>query len=119
MSENKDTKNTASIAENAVLANEKRGFPFRKIIFALLVVVVVLSIFLLILNIVINSYFGKITIFDGKWEVDAEKVENMPKYKDNVTYYMANEKWHAAYDAALLNYAQATSNMVYDDTVYN
>ncbi len=115
----KDTNSTATIAENAALAKEKHGFPFKKVFFALLIVLVVLSIFLLIVNIVINSYFSKIKVFDGVWEVDKKKVQSMPMYKDNLAYFSQNEELHAAYDAALLNHAQATSNMRYDEHVYN
>lgn len=119
MSVNKDVKSTATIAENSVLANEKRGFPFKKIFFALLVVLIILSILLLIVNIVINSYFSKIKVFDGKWEINMDKLNSMPMYQDNVGYFRQNEELHDAYHAALLNHAQATSDMKYDDNVYN
>lgn len=115
----KDTNSTATIAENAALAKEKRGFPFKKVFFAFLIVLIVLSVILLIVNIVINSYFSKVKVFDGVWEIDKKKVESMPMYKDNHAYFLQNEEYHAAYDAALLNYAQATSNMRYDEHVYN
>ena len=114
-----DKRNTATIAENAALAKEKRGFPYKKVFFAFLIVLIVLSIFLLIINLVINSYFSKVKVFDGVWEVDTKKVYNMPIYRDNYAYFSQNEELHAAYDAALLNYAQATADMRYDEHVYN
>lgn len=119
MSVNKDVKSTATIAENTVLANEKRGFPFKKVFFALLVVLIIVSILLLIVNIVINSYFSKVKIFDGKWEINMDKLNSMPMYQDNVGYFRQNEELHTAYHAALLNHAQATSDMKYDDSVFN
>lgn len=115
----KDTKSTATIAENAALAKDKRGFPFKKTFFALLIVLIVLSIFLLIINIVINSYFSKVKVFDGVWSVDKQKVQSIPMYADNQGYFAQNEELHAAYDAALLNHAQATADMRYDEHVYN
>ena len=114
-----DTKNTASIAENAALAKEKRGFPFKKVFFALLIVFIILSIFVLIVNIVINSYFSKVKVFDGVWKIDKEKAESMPIYQDNYAYFAQSPEYHAAYDAALLNHAQAMSDMRYDEGVYN
>lgn len=119
MSVNKDLKSTATIAENGALANDKRGFPFKKIFFALLIVLIVLSIFLLIINIIINSYFSKVKVFDGKWAIDMQKLNSMPMYQDNVGYFSQTEELHAAYHAALLNHAQATSDMKYDENVYN
>lgn len=115
----KGVKSTASIAENAALAKEKRGFPFKKVFFALLITLIVLSIFVLIINIVINSYFSKVKVFDGVWEIDKEKLESKPIYQDNFAYFAKSEELHAAYDAALLNYAQAMSDMRYDEGVYN
>lgn len=121
MSENKDVKNVASISENPALAKDKRGFPFRKVFFALLVVLVVVSIILLVINLVINSYFKKVTVFDGIWEIDKDKVSQMEMYKDdgNDAYFHKSEELHEAYDKVLLNYAQATADMKYDDSVYN
>ncbi len=119
MSDN--TKNSASIASNSVLENDKRGFPFRKVLFAILVVLVVVSIILLVINLVINSYFSKVTVFDGVWEINTEKMNNMQMYKDggNEAYYHQSEEGHNVYDKVLLNYAQATSDMKYGDNVYN
>ena len=118
MSDN--TKNSASIAANSVLENDKRGFPFRKVFFALLIVLVVVSIILLVINLVINSYFSKVTVFDGVWEINTEKMNSMIMYKDgNETYFHKKEQYHQAYDKVLLNYAQATSDMKYDENVYN
>lgn len=116
-----EIKNTASIAENSVLAKDKRGFPFRKVVFALLVALVVVSIILLVINLVINSYFSKVTVFDGVWEIDAEKVNNMDMYKDggNNAYFNKSEELHLVYDKVVLNYAQATSDMKNDENVYN
>ena len=90
MSDN--TKNSASIAANSVLEKDKRGFPFRKVFFALLIVLVVVSIILLVINLVINSYFSKVTVFDGVWEINTEKVNNMAMYKDgcNEAYYQTS-----------------------------
>ena len=120
MSDNKDVKNSASIAANSVLENDKRGFPFRKVFFALLVVLVVVSIILLVINLVINSYFSKITVFDGVWEINTEKMNKMNLYKDgNETYFNKKEEYHQAYDKVLLNYAEATSDMKSDENVYN
>ena len=119
MSDN--TKSSASIAANSVLEKDKRGFPFRKVFFALLIVLVVVSIILLVINLVINSYFSKVTVFDGIWEINTEKVNNMAMYKDggNEAYYQTSEERHSAYDKVLLNYAQATSDMKSDENVYN
>ena len=114
-----DAKNTASIAENAALAKEKRGFPFKKIFFALLIVFIILSILILVVNIVINSYFSKVKVFDGVWEINQEKLESKPIYQDNYAYFAQHPEYHAAYDAALLNHAQAMSDMRYDEGVYN
>lgn len=121
MSENKDVKNSASIAANSVLEKDKRGFPFRKVFFALLIVLVVVAIILLVVNLVINSYFSKVTVFDGVWEINTEKMNDMKLYKNggNEAYYDQNEALHEAYDKVLLNYAQATSDMKYDENVYN
>ena len=68
MSDKKDVKSTATISENAVLANDKRGFPFKKVFFALLVLLVIASIILLVVNAVIESYFSQVTVFDGEWQ---------------------------------------------------
>ena len=56
MSEN---KSSASIAENLALAKEKRGFPFKKVFFALLILLLVCSAILFVVNLIINSYFKK------------------------------------------------------------
>lgn len=119
MSENKDRKNTASISENSVLANSKRGFPFKKVFFAILVALVVISIILLVINIVINSYFSKVKVYDGEITINKELMDKMPIYKDNKAYFAKNESLHAAYDAALLNYAQASSDAREDENVFN
>ena len=119
MSDKKDVKSTATISENAVLANDKRGFPFKKVFFALLVLLVIASIILLVVNAVIESYFSQVTVFDGEWKIDTEKMNKMPIYQDNAGYFNKSEKLHAAYDAALLNYAQANADMRYDENVYN
>ncbi len=116
MSEN---KSSASIAENSVLAKEKRGFPFKKVFFALLILLIVFSTILFAVNSIINSYFEKITVFDGEWSIDTEKMNSMEIYQDNRAYFMKNEKLHEVYHSALLNYAQATSDMKYSDTVFN
>ena len=119
MSDNKDMKGTATIAENAVLANDKRGFPFKKVFFVLLILLVIASVCLLVLNAVIDSYFSKVTVFDGEWKVDTEKMNSMPIYQDNEAYFNSTPELHAAYDAALLNYAQASADMKFDENVYN
>ena len=119
MSDNKDMKGTATIAENAVLANDKRGFPFKKVFFVLLILLVIVSVCLLVLNAVIDSYFSKVTVFDGEWKVDTEKMNSMPMYQDNEAYFNRTPELHAAYDAALLNYAQASADMKFDENVYN
>lgn len=113
------TKNTATITENVAFAKEKKGFPYKKVFLSLLIVLVVLLTLVLIVNIIINSYFSKIKVFDGVWELDVEKMNNMPMYKDNVAYFSQNDELLNAYHKALLNHAQATSNMQYDDDVYN
>ncbi len=119
MSENKDVKRTATIAENTVLSNNRRGFPFKKVFFALLVVLIIFSILLLVVNIVVNSYFSKIKEFDGKWEINVELMKSMPMYIDNETYYSQTEDLHRAYDTVMLNYAQASSDIRYKESVYN
>ena len=119
MSENKGMKPSASIAENSVLAKEKRGFPFKKVFFALLIVIIIFTIVLIAINSVVTSYFNKITIFDGKWELDVEKMNSMEIYQDNRAYFTKNEALHEVYHAALLNFAQASSDMRYSETVFN
>ena len=116
MSENKPS---ASIAENSVLAKDKRGFPYKKVFFALLILIIVCSTILFVINLIINSYFKKVTVFDGIWSVDTEKMSSMEIYQDNRAYFMKNDKLHDVYHAALLNYAQATSDMKYDENVFN
>lgn len=119
MSDN--TKNSASIAANSVLEKDKRGFPFRKVFFALLIALVVVAIVLLVINLVINSYFSKVTVFDGVWEINTEKMNDMKLYKDggNKAYFEQTDALHEVYDKALLNYAEATSDMKFDENVYN
>ena len=119
MSDNKDMKGTATIAENAVLAKDKRGFPFRKVFFALLILLVIASVCLLVLNAIIDSYFSKVTVFDGVWKIDTEKMNSMPIYQDNEAFFDQTHELHEAYDAALLNYKQASSDMKFDENVYN
>ena len=53
----KDTKNTATIAENGALAKDRRGFPVRKIFFVLLILLVLCTAALLVANMFIDSYF--------------------------------------------------------------
>lgn len=112
-------QNKASVAENSVLANDKGGFPFKKVFFGILVALVVISLILLVINLVVNSYFSKVTVFEGEWEVNTAKMKTMPIYQDNAAYFTKNEELHKAYDAALLNYAQASSDIRYDENVYN
>lgn len=119
MSGNNSAKSTATIAENTLLSNKKRGFPFKRVFFALLIVLIVFSILLLTVNIVINSYFSKIKEFDGEWKINEDLMNSMPIYADNVAFFSATEELHRAYDAVLLNHAQASSDIKYDDTVYN
>lgn len=109
----------ASVVENAVLANDKRGFPFRKVFFGILVALVVISLILLVINLVINSYFSRATVFDGEWEINVEKMNSMPMYQDNEAYFSQTEELHTVYDAALLNYAQASSDLKNDPSVFN
>lgn len=113
------SNNQASVTENSVLAKEKRGFPVKRTVFILLIALVVISLILLVINLVINSYFKKVTVFDGAWEVDMDKVNSKPIYQDNKAFFMKNEEYHEAYDQALLNYAQANSDMRTDENVFN
>ena len=119
MSENKGVTPSASIAENSVLAKEKRGFPFKRLLFALLIAVIIVAIILIAINAVITSYFNKITTFDGKWELDTKKMNSMEIYRDNKAYFMKTEELHLAYHDALLNFAQASSDMKYSETIFN
>ena len=115
----KNVKGSASVAENKALAKAGKGFPFKKIAFALLIVLIVISFFLLVVNIVINSYFSKVTVFDGVWEIDQNKLNSNDMYKDNVAYFSKTEELHQAYHAALLAYAQASSDVKYSEDVFN
>ncbi|MBQ8145395.1 MAG: LCP family protein [Clostridia bacterium] len=117
MSDIKSTNN-AAIAENSVLANSKRGFPFKKAAIIALIVLAVLTLILLVVNVVINSYFEKVTVFEGEWVINQEKLSQMPLYVDNEAYYSKNEELHKAYDAVLLNYARSASDMKNDENVY-
>ena len=65
---------SASVAENAILAKDKNGFPFKKVIFAVVVALLVISLILLVINLVINSYFKSIHVYDGSYEINMEKV---------------------------------------------
>ena len=112
-------QNKASVVENSVLAKDKGGFPFKKVFFGILVALVVIMVFLLVINIVVNSYFSKVTVYEGEWQIDTAKMKSMPIYQDNEAYFTQSEELHAAYDAALLNYAQASSDKKYDENVYN
>ena len=53
MSESNGVKGNATIAENKALANKGRGFPFKRVFFALLIVLIIFSILLLVANIVV------------------------------------------------------------------
>lgn len=119
MSESNGVKGNATIAENKALANKGRGFPFKRVFFALLIVLIIFSILLLVANIVVNSYFSKVKEFDGKWEINVELMKSMPMYIDNEAYYFQSEELHSAYDTVMLNYAQASADMRYDEDVYN
>ena len=119
MSGNNSAKSTASIAENTLLAKKKRGFPFKKVFFALLIVLIVFSILLLSVNIIINSYFSKVKEFDGNWQINLELMKSMPMYADNEGYFAQSEELHAAYDRVMRNYAQASADIRYDESVYN
>lgn len=119
MSENKDIKSRATLTENTLFAKEKRGFPFKKLFFALLIILFIALVLLFVVNMVINSYFGKIAVFDGNWQTDLDFMAQSPMYQDNVEFFAQNERLHSAYDKVLLSYAQATSDMKYDETVYN
>ncbi len=110
--------NNAAIAENSVLANSKRGFPFKKVAVGILIALVVLALILLVINMVINSYFDKVTVFDGEWVIDKDKLSQMPIYVDNEAYFSKTEELHKAYDIVLLNYAKSASDMRNDANVY-
>lgn len=117
MSEIQNKKN-AAIAENSVLANSKRGFPFKKVAIGVLIALIVIALVLVVINMVINSYFKKVTVFDGEWEINKDKLSQMPIYVDNQAYFSKNEELHKAYDKVLLNYAQSASDMKHDENVY-
>ncbi len=119
MSDSKDMKIPASIAENTVLAKDKRGFPFKKVLFGLVVAVLVISLILLVVNLVVNSYFSKVTVFDGEWDLDTVKMYIMPLYRNNEGFFAQSETLHEASDKVLLNYAQASSTIKMDENVYN
>ena len=119
MSDSKDMKIPASIAENTVLAKDKRGFPFKKVLFGLIIAVMVISLILLVVNLVVNSYFSKVTVFDGVWELDTVRMYIMPMYRNNVKYFEQSEALHEASDKVLLNYAQASSTIKKDENVFN
>ena len=108
----------ASIAENSVLSNSRRGFPVKKVVIAILIALVVIALILLVVNLVINSYFKKVTVFDGDWVVNKELLSQMPIYVDNKAYFSKTEELHSAYDQVLLNYAQSASDMRNDENVY-
>lgn len=109
----------ATVAENTVLAKDKGGFPFKKVVFILLIVLAVVSLVLMVLNIIVNSYFSNVATFDGEWSINTDKMNSMPIYKDNEAYFTKNDKLHAVYDQALLNYAQASSDIREDEEVFN
>ena len=88
---------SASVAENAILAKDKNGFPFKKVIFAVVVALLVISLILLVINLVINSYFKSIHVYDGSYEINMEKVNSIPMYANNEEYYMQSEALHMAY----------------------
>lgn len=119
MSNSKDMKIPASIAENTFLPKDKRGFPFKKVLFGLVLVVLVLSLVLLVMNLVINSYFSKVTVFDGTWEIDTVRMYIMPMYRNNAKYFSQTQELHEASDKVLLNYAQASSTLKQDENVFN
>ena len=110
---------SASVAENTILAKDKKGFPFKKVTFAVVVALLVISLILLIINLVINSYFKNIFVYDGSYEIDMEKLNSMEKYVNNEEFYMRKEEYHMAYHQALKNYAEAMSDMRDDANVYN
>lgn len=115
----KDTKKTATIAENGALAKDGRGFPVRKIFFVLLILLVLCTAALLVANMFIDSYFDKMTMFDGKWELDTAKMNSMTLYKDNHGYFSKEEAYHKAYNDALINHAQTAVDVVEGENVYN
>ncbi|MBO4983949.1 MAG: LCP family protein [Clostridia bacterium] len=117
MSEIQSTRR-AAIAENSVLSNSKRGFPYKKVAIGVLIALVVIALILLVINMVINSYFAKVTVFDGEWEIDRDKLSQMPIYVNNKEYFSKTEDLHKAYDAVLLNYANSASDMKHDENVY-
>ena len=119
MSDNKDMKIPATMAENTVLSKDKRGFPFRKVLFGIVVAVLVISLVLLVVNLVINSYLSKVTVFDGVWEFDTVKMYIMPLYRNNPKFFAQTEELHDASDKVLLNYAQASSTVKVDENVFN
>ena len=119
MSNNRDVNTSASIAENTVLANSKRGFPFKKVVFGILIAILVVTLVLFVINLVVNSYFSKVTVFDGKWELNTVKIYMMPEYRNNERFYAQSEELHNARDEVLLNYAQASSTMKIDKNVFN
>ncbi|MBO5312917.1 MAG: LCP family protein [Clostridia bacterium] len=109
----------ATITENAVLAKDKKGFPFKKVFFGILVALIVVSLILLVVNIVINSYFSKVKVFEGDITINQEKLNSMAMYRDNEAYFANKAVLHEAYDKALLNYAKASSDLRNDSNVYN
>ena len=66
-----------------------------------------------------NVDFKKVTVFDGIWEIDRDKANSMPIYQDNDGFFHVNEEFHYAYDQAVVNYAQANSDMRVDEKVFN
>ena len=93
MSEIQSTRR-AAIAENSVLSNSKRGFPYKKVAIGVLIALVVIALILLVINMVINSYFAKVTVFDGEWEIDRDKLSQMPIYVNNKEYFSKTEDLH-------------------------
>ena len=110
---------SASVAENSILAKDKKGFPFKKVIFGVVIALLVISLILLVINLVINSYFKNILIYDGSYEIDMDKLNSIEKYVNNEEYYLKSEELHMAYHQALKNYAEAMSDMRNDENVYN
>lgn len=113
--------NKATVPDNG--GAKTKSYPSKKVLVVLLIIVAIVALFLLIVNAWVDSYasaFAPVDIDNAGATVTLDKLPaEKQEFYNKLDEYLKRSQFKAGYDKAVLNHATASSNIKWEDGIYN